>query len=282
MARAARAPLRALAVLPARIGSTRLARKVLLSETGTPLFVHTQRAVARCPAIASVVVATDSEEVRSAAIAYGVEVVLTSPEHPSGTDRVHEAASRIGADFDVIVNVQADEPEIGADDLARLVEAFADPAVDAATLCAPLVDPSEFASPTVVKVVRDARGDALYFSRAPIPCRDHARVPAAPGAPLAWRHVGVYAFRPAALALFCALPQGRLEVAESLEQLRWLESGRRMRVIEAERAPRGIDTAEDYRAFVLRQALACGPSTPDPSEREHPGSTPPLPVKRPR
>jgi len=270
MGRAARIPLRALAVLPARIGSTRLARKVLLAETGAPLFVHTQRAVTRCPAIEAVVVATDSEEVRAAAAAAGIEALLTSPEHRSGTDRVHEAAARLGAGFDVIVNVQADEPEIAAEDLTRLVQAFADPSVEAATLCAPLADPAELASPTVVKVVRDARGDALYFSRAPVPCRAHARVPAPPDEPLAWRHVGVYAYRPAALALFCSLPHGRLEVAESLEQLRWLESGRRMRVIEAARAPRGIDTAEDYRAFVQRQALARDPGDAQPSESVRP------------
>lgn len=251
-------PLRAVAVLPARIGSTRLPRKVLLAETGLPLFVHSARNAARCPAIARVLVATDSAEVAAAGRAEGVEVVLTSPDHASGTDRVQEAAAGLGERYDVVLNVQADEPDVEPDDLAALVAAFADPALTAATLATPITDASEHASPSVVKVVRDAAGRALYFSRAPIPTRSHRRTAPGRGADeagaetLGLRHVGVYAFRPEALARFCALPVGRLEALESLEQLRWLEAGETMLVVDARRAPRGIDTPDDYRAFVAR------------------------------
>ncbi len=254
--------LRALAVLPARLGSTRLPRKVLLAETGQPLVVHTARAVARATSIESVLIATDDETVATAVREFGFEAALTSPDHPSGTDRVHEAVSASEGRWDVVVNVQADEPELDPGDLDLLVHAFADPAVHVATLAAPITDPTELCSESVVKVVRDALGDALYFSRAPIPNRSHARPNAteAPEEPRALRHVGVYAFRPAALAEFCALEVGTLERSESLEQLRWLEAGRRMRVLDARRAPRGIDTEADYRAFVERVGHTTSPN----------------------
>lgn len=263
-----RASLRALAVLPARLGSTRLARKVLLDETGAPLFVHSARNVARCAEIARVVVATDSEEVRAAGAQADVEVVMTAADHPSGTDRVNEVVGAIGAGYDVVVNVQADEPEVDPEDLARLVRAFVADAVEAATLCTPIVTDAELAAPSAVKVVRDAAGNALYFSRAPIPSRAHARADA-PEQPRGLRHLGVYAFRPAALAAFCALPVSHLEATENLEQLRWLEAGRRMRVLDAAHAPRGIDTRADYDAFVERvreRGVASGAETT--TERE--------------
>ena len=265
-----RAPssLRGLAVLPARLGSVRLERKVLLDETGSPLFVHAARSVERCAAIERVVVATDSEEVRAAGEAACVETRMTSAAHPSGTDRVREAVEVLAAEgaggWDVVVNVQADEPEVDPDDLGRLVAAFADAAVEAATLAAPIEDPAELADPSVVKVARDHAGDALLFTRAPVPHRGHAR-PGAPASPLALRHVGVYAFRPAALAAFCALAVSPLEAIESLEQLRWLEAGRRMRVLDAARAPRGIDTRADYDEFVRRfRRRAPTPLAPPP------------------
>ena len=241
----------ALAILPARIGSARLPRKVLLDQTGLPLFVHTARNVARAASIERVVVATDSEEVVAAATAAGIEGLMTSPTHPSGTDRVHEALGLVEGEWRVVVNVQADEPELDPRDLDELVASFADPEVEIATLACPILEAAELERSSVVKVVRDARGDALYFSRAPIPDRHHARA-GAPETPPGLRHVGVYAFRPASLARFCALPVGTLEATESLEQLRWLEAGGRMRVLDARCAPPGIDTEDDYREFVAR------------------------------
>jgi 3-deoxy-manno-octulosonate cytidylyltransferase (CMP-KDO synthetase) len=257
--------LRALAIVPARLGSRRLPRKMLLDATGTCLFEHTARNVLGSRAIARVVVATDAEEILERARSAGLEALLTRADHESGTDRAHEALERIGAQgWDVVVNVQGDEPELDPADLDRLVAAFGAAEVEAATLAGPLA-PADHDRPQVVKVVRAASGDALYFSRAPIPYRPtaagsaaYARADAGSWAQLARRHIGVYAFRPAALALYCGLPRGELEALENLEQLRWLESGRRMRVVEAHSVPLGIDTAEDYDAFVERMRRAAG------------------------
>jgi 3-deoxy-manno-octulosonate cytidylyltransferase (CMP-KDO synthetase) len=253
--------LRALAIVPARLASQRLPRKMLLDATGACLFEHTARNTARCRAIERVVVATDSEEILGRARAAGIEAVATRADHLSGTDRAEEALARVGTEgWDVVVNVQGDEPELDPRDLERLVAAFADRAVEAATLAGPLAE-DDAARPQVVKVVRDARGDALYFSRAAVPWRAagpaaYARAEARPWSEVARRHVGVYAFRPPALSEFCALPRGALEALENLEQLRWLEAGRRMRVVDARSVPLGIDTAEDYHAFVERTRSA--------------------------
>lgn len=248
---------RAVAIVPARLASTRLPRKMLLARTGRPLFEHTVRNVQRCAAIERVVVATDAGEILEAARSAGIEALLTGADHQSGTDRVHEACeelARRGERYEVVVNVQGDEPDVEPADLEGLVRAFADARVSIATLCSPIRDAKELASASVVKVVLDGAGDALYFSRAPIPDRSHARASAGPARPL--RHVGVYAFRPEALARFASLPPGALEVEESLEQLRWLEAGGRIRVLEASRLPRGIDTPRDYDEFTARWRAA--------------------------
>ena len=261
-------PPRAVAIVPARLGSTRLARKMLLRGTGRYLFEHTVRNAERCRALRAVWLATDSEEIERAAAEVGVRCLRTSPEHPSGTDRVEEAArllrrgGELGGD-EVIVNVQGDEPELPPGDLERLVGAFADPAVEVATLWAPIQTVEELEAAHAVKVVCDPRGRALYFSRAPIPSRAHpgARASAQDGGePLGRRHVGVYAFRPAALERFCALEPTPLERAESLEQLRWLESGGRIHCLPVTRPTCGIDTEEDYRSFAGRLAAAGRPT----------------------
>ncbi len=244
--------LSAVAIIPARLGSTRLPRKMLLRETGSYLFEHTARNVAGCTGIGRVVVATDSDEIVAAGEACGVEVLATSPEHRSGTDRIFEAWCKLkaagGSTVDVIINVQGDEPDLAAEDLERLVRAFEDPEVELASLWAPIEKKEDLLSPHVVKVVLDEKGDALYFSRSPLPNSTHARPET--GTEPARRHLGVYAFRPAALERFCDLPPGKLEQVENLEQLRWLEAGGRLRVLRASHRPFGIDTAEDYQQFV--------------------------------
>ncbi len=256
------ARLRALAVVPARLGSTRLPRKMLLRESGRYLFEHTVLGVRRARTLTRVVLATDSEEILTAAREIGIEAVLTASTHTSGTDRVHEAFEQLLArgegPFDVILNVQGDEPEVEGATLDPLIAAFADPAVALATLCTPLSDARAALDPSVVKVVLDAHGDALYFSRAPIPGL-------APGAresePAPFRrHIGVYAFRPAALRRFCALPRGALEARESLEQLRWLEAGLRIRVLAAAEGSVGIDTPEHYAQFLARERARIPPT----------------------
>jgi 3-deoxy-manno-octulosonate cytidylyltransferase (CMP-KDO synthetase) len=267
--------LRALAVVPARLGSTRLPRKMLLRDSGRFLFEHTVLGVRRARTIERVVLATDSEEILAAARSVGIEALLTADTHASGTDRVCAAFETLVATgqgpFDVVLNVQGDEPEIRGEVLDPLVSAFADAEVELATLCTPLPDARAALDPAVVKVVLDRRGDALYFSRAPIPA---APVPTpAPqareaDAPPYQRHIGVYAFRPAALRRFCGLERGKLEVRESLEQLRWLEAGARIRVLVAAEGSVGIDTSEQYAQFLARERARVAAS-PLPPARSH-------------
>ena len=244
--------MKAAAILPARLNSTRLARKMLLAETGRTLIEHSARNAMASGLFARVVVATDSPQIQETLDAAGIENVITRADHVSGTDRVLEAAERLDLlGFDVLVNVQGDEPELSRADLTSLVTCFHDPGVQIATLCGAFASAAELASPQIVKVIRDARLDALYFSRAAIPCAVHAREGADPLSN-SRRHVGVYAFRPRALQRFCQLPVGTLERIENLEQLRWLEAGEKLRVIDAEQLSLGIDTRPEYDAFVAR------------------------------
>jgi len=248
-------PPTALAIVPARLDSSRLPRKMMLRESGRYLFQHTIQNLLGCARIQRAVLATDSEEILRAAREVGVEALLTSTQHQSGTDRIHEALGQLTArgegPWDVIVNVQGDEPEVPTKDLDRLVDSFGEQRVDLASMFVPTSDEAADRNPNVVKVVLDGRGDALYFSRSPLPSTE--RCDPLQTLPEQKRHVGVYAFRPRALTDFCHLPQGQLERIERLEQLRWLEDGRRIRMIEASRSPAGIDTREDYDSFVERQ-----------------------------
>ncbi|MBI1380696.1 MAG: 3-deoxy-manno-octulosonate cytidylyltransferase [Planctomycetaceae bacterium] len=246
---------RSLAVVPARLGSTRLPRKMLLSDSGAPLVVETARNALASGVFTRLVIAADSKEVLEAARQHGLEALATDPSHPSGTDRVREAVDRLALDdVDVVVNVQGDEPELAPSDLVDLVAVFADLDVEIASLWCPL-PAAEVADPSAVKVVLDQNGDALYFSRSPIPAlgHGHSDVPVPGGDGSTWkRHVGVYAYRPAALRRFCALPPGQLEVLERLEQLRWLEQRGSIRMVRAAHPTSGIDTASDYAAYVER------------------------------
>ena len=230
---------------------------MLLRETGQYLFEHTVLNLQAAAVVDHVLLATDSDEIIQAAAGCGIDAVMTDEAHKSGTDRVHEAyghlQSKTRQQYDVILNVQGDEPELSPSDLRRLIDAFQDPAVEFASLWVPIQDRSEAESPNAVKVVLDEHGDALYFSRACIPNGVHQRD--SDEQAIAYkRHIGVYAFRPTSLKRFCALAPGTLERIENLEQLRWLESGERLRVLQATKAPRGIDTLEDYLAFVERQS----------------------------
>jgi 3-deoxy-manno-octulosonate cytidylyltransferase (CMP-KDO synthetase) len=239
---------RAAVIIPARWGASRFPGKPLADLCGTPLIAHVVRRALRAGGVAEVVVATDDERIAAAARQAGGRAVLTGPA-ATGTDRVAAAARTLTPPPDVVVNLQGDEPLIEPGAIEALLAAMADPAVEMATLARPL-DAGELERPHVVKVVVDARGDALYFSRAPIP---HRR--AGGPSPLARAHVGMYAFTQAFLERFAALPPGRLEAEESLEQLRALEHGHRIRVVDARYRGFGIDTPEDLaraRALVAR------------------------------
>lgn len=219
-----------LAVIPARFESHRLPGKPLADIAGKPMVQHVYER-ASASAVDRVVVATDDVRIRDAVSAFGGEAVMTRSDHVSGTDRVHEAAGRaLAGPGDIIVNVQGDEPLLDPTLVDRLVEAVRDGA-DVATAATPVADAAD---PNVVKVVCDASGHALYFSREPIP---H-------GGPYL-QHLGVYAFRRDALERFVTTSPGRLERIERLEQLRVLESGGRIRVVLVDRAHPSVDTPAD-------------------------------------
>ncbi len=226
------------AVIPARYDSTRLPGKALASIGGTPMIQHVYERTRRARGVARTLVATDDGRIADAVRAFGGEVAMTGA-HPTGTDRVAAVAADL--DADVIVDVQGDWPCVDPDALAACVAAFADPAVEMASLMTPLRDADEWRSPHVVKVVTDADDFALYFSRSPIPYWRGARAAAA----LGYRHLGLYAWRRATLLALAAAPRSRLECAEELEQLRALERGIRIKMVFVDSAGPEVDTAED-------------------------------------
>jgi 3-deoxy-manno-octulosonate cytidylyltransferase (CMP-KDO synthetase) len=229
--------LRIAAVIPARLGSTRMARKVLLPIAGRPMVEWVWRAASASGLMDPVVVATDADEVAEACRARAIPVVMTSPNCPSGSDRVREVAGQI--DADIYVNIQGDEPTLTPDFFPPLLDLFRRPGVEVSTL-AVRCPPQEFANPNAVKVVTTVDGRALYFSRATIPFdRDGI------GFAGYRKHLGIYAYRKAALERFAALPPSPLEKLERLEQLRLLENGISIYVADAPRDTIGVDTEED-------------------------------------
>lgn len=237
-------------LIPARYASSRLPGKPLADLGGKPMVVRVAER-ARASGAVRVVIATDDLRIEAAAHAHGVDAIMTRDDHASGTDRLAEAATRLAlADDDIVVNVQGDEPLLEPA-LTRRVAATLAASGDAAiaTACHPIADVDEAFNPNVVKVVLDARGNALYFSRAPIPWA-RAAFPAKPpslprGLPI-YRHYGIYAYRVAFLRAFPALPVAPIETFEALEQLRALWHGYRIVVDIAKGAPApGIDTPED-------------------------------------
>jgi 3-deoxy-manno-octulosonate cytidylyltransferase (CMP-KDO synthetase) len=229
---------RALGVIPARLASSRLPRKVLREIAGRPLLAWVVDAARACPQLDAVIVATDAEEVAELCRRRDWPCELTSPDLPSGTDRVHAVAQLHNAD--IYVNIQGDEPLLRPDHIAALLKPFVRSHVDVTTLKV-LCTPENVANPNAVKVVTAADGRALYFSRATIP---YHRDPIDP-VPQYWKHIGLYAFRRAALNLFPALPPSSLERTERLEQLRMLENGLSLYVEPTEFDTIGVDTEAD-------------------------------------
>ncbi len=236
-------------VIPARAASTRLPGKMLRDLGGEPLVVRTWRQASKATSLDRLIVATDDEAIRRAVEAAGGEAVMTRPDHPSGTDRIFEAVQGLdetvqGLDT-IVINIQGDEPFIDPALIDRLAAAVAQPGWDMATAAVPIGLAEDLLAPSVVKVVADAAGRALYFSRSPIPhVRDGGPGPVAG---LHWRHLGIYAYRFGALARFVAALPSPAEEAEKLEQLRALHLGLAIRVLETESASPGIDTEEDLR-----------------------------------
>jgi 3-deoxy-manno-octulosonate cytidylyltransferase (CMP-KDO synthetase) len=227
------------AVIPARLASTRLPRKPLREIAGKSMIARVYEAVSAAKLVSETIVATDAREVVEHCEKLGIPARMTSPEHHSGTDRVYEIAGSM--DADVYINVQGDEPLTRAEHLDSLIRLMQKPGVEVGTLkiaCAA----SDVANPNVVKVVCDAGGRSLYFSRSPIPFdRDHG------GDIRYFKHLGLYAYRKRALESFCSWPESSLERAERLEQLRFLENGVAIHVAETFFDTVGVDTEEDLR-----------------------------------
>ena len=240
-------------VIPARLASTRLPRKLLLCETGKPLVQHTYEAAQRAVRPSGICVAADHEEIAAAVQAFGGEVRMTSPACASGTDRVAEIARNLD-EVDIFVNVQGDEPELAGRSIDLVVELLEEnPDVAMSTLATPIRSRRVLDDPACVKVVFDSRGRAMYFSRSPIPhAREWQDELLAADPPHFYLHVGLYAYRRDFLLRLANLERTPLEKLESLEQLRVLENGHQIAVGVVDEPTIGIDTPEDYRAFVSR------------------------------
>jgi len=233
-----------LVVIPARLGSTRLPRKPLADIGGKPMVIRVAERAQQSLA-QSVVVATDSPEIQAACNEYRIECLLTSPDHPTGTDRIAEVAQLLKLSADtLVVNVQGDEPLIPPELINRVAQTLADHALCAiSSVAVPITDASEITNPNVVKVVLNKAGEALYFSRAGIP---FARDPETVSNVIHLRHLGIYAYRANFLQAYARLQPAPPEQAEALEQLRALWNGYRIAVYTASEAPpAGVDTAED-------------------------------------
>jgi 3-deoxy-manno-octulosonate cytidylyltransferase (CMP-KDO synthetase) len=229
--------LRAIAVIPARLGSTRLSRKVLREIAGKPMVGHVYEAARKSPLLSDVIIATDSDEVMQVAQAHGWKAQMTSAAHRSGTDRMHEVSQRVAAD--VYVNIQGDLPSVRPEHIEALLRPMQRPEVMVSTVKVSC-RPEEIANPNAVKVVTDKNGRALYFSRSTVPYDRDQR-----GGIRYFKHLGIYAYRQPALDRFCALPESKLEAAERLEQLRLLENGIDIYVEETPFNTVEVDTEED-------------------------------------
>ena len=233
-------------VIPARLASQRLSNKVLLDLHGKPMIQRVYEQAKQAQRIRKVYVATDSTEVQTACRAFTDHIIMTRADHPSGTDRLAEAVGSL--DTPAIINVQGDEPFINPRLIDRLAEQLADPAVPMATAAFRIRSVGDFIDPALVKVVQDEQHRALYFSRSPVPFPRHLRLSELETLPddvRAYGHLGIYGYQKHFLLRYAAWPPTYLEQTERLEQLRVLENGYAIRVIEADRPSLGIDTPED-------------------------------------
>jgi len=242
-------------IIPARLASTRLPRKLLLAETGKPLIQHTYESAQRAQRPNGICVATDHEEILCAVRAFGGRAEMTDPNAASGTDRVAEVARRM-PDVDIIVNVQGDEPEIAGSSIDLAIDLLqSHPEAVMSTLATPIRSRRQLEDPACVKVVLDCQGRALYFSRSPIPrAREWSDDLLTASPPHFYQHVGLYAYRREFLLQLAAMPPSSLEQTEKLEQLRVLQAGYSILVGVVDEPTFGIDTPEDYAAFVRKYA----------------------------
>ena len=250
--------MRTAIVIPARYASTRLPAKALLRETGKYLIQHVYEQAVRVRDVQAVVVATDDERIKSAVESFGGRAVMTRPDHPSGTDRVAEVARSL--DVDIVINLQGDEPLIDPASLELLARLLTEsPAAEMATLAIPIRSEEVYRNPNCVKVVCGADGRALYFSRSPIPFVRDGQPNFAAEPAMFLHHLGLYAYRRAAMLAFPSLAPHALEQLEKLEQLRALGHGWTIRVGVVAHAGRGVDTPADYESFVAEYHARHGP-----------------------
>lgn len=241
-----------LAIIPARYASTRFPGKPLADLAGKPVIQRVYEQVAGV--FDEAVVATDDQRIFDAVEAFGGKVVMTSTEHNSGTDRCYEAYRKVGGEFDVVVNIQGDEPFIHLSQLETIKQCFANEQTDIATLVKPFVEADGIEAlfnPNSPKVVVNTKMQALYFSRSVIPYLRGVDQSEWLKKHVFYKHIGLYAYRTSVLREITSLPQSELEKAESLEQLRWLENGYRIQVGTTERETIGIDTPEDLEKAVV-------------------------------
>ena len=236
--------MRVIGVIPSRWGSTRLPGKSLLPICGKPLVQHVVERAQACASLDAVLVATDDDRIRDAVQSFGGRVVMTRSDHPSGTDRIAEAIT--GLEADLVVNLQGDEPLLDPALVDCLVQRMQNETWDMGTAAAALLDENALQDPSVVKVVTDARQQALFFSRSVIPYNRDGRVKLrVAGRPVYWRHIGLYAYRREFLMRLVAEPPCLLEQMEKMEQLRALHIGCRMLVLETKEMSVGVDTPAD-------------------------------------
>jgi 3-deoxy-manno-octulosonate cytidylyltransferase (CMP-KDO synthetase) len=241
--------MKIVAIIPARYGSTRFPGKALADLGGKPMIQHVYERTCQASLVSRTIVATDDNRIADAIRLIGGEAVMTSPDHETGTDRLAEVAKNL--DADLIVNVQGDEPLINPATIDQAIEPFLNaPALQMGTLKTRVRCLHDFLSPNVVKVVTDNTGNALYFSRSPLPffrdkCHDLKDEAFASGRLLCFKHIGLYVYRKEFLIQYAAMPQTFLELSEKLEQLRAIENGIRIRVVETEFESLGVDTPDD-------------------------------------
>lgn len=251
-----------LGIIPSRYASTRFPGKPLSSIAGKPMIQHVYENASQSQYLDKVVVATDSRQIHATVLSFGGESVLSQSQHNTGTDRVAEAAGQY-PDFDIVINIQGDEPLLPAKLLDRTIEPLIfNDNIQVVTLIKRITDFADIKSPDVVKVVKDNGGFALYFSRSPIP---HLRYEQEQ--PLYYQHIGIYAFQRDFLLKFTSLPSTPLERAESLEQLRILQHGYRIFTIESFIEVKGVDTPED--AVEVEKIILQKQSKDEPANRDN-------------
>lgn len=246
--------MKSIAIIPARYGSTRFPGKPLAELAGKPILQHVYERVRQAACISEVYIATDDQRIEDRAHAFGAEVVMTDPAHHSGTDRCAEVADGLPGDY-IVVNIQGDEPFIDPRQIDQVSSLLCDQdAVGISTLARRLTDVDAIANPNIVKVVMNAAGRALYFSRSPIPFLREVPREQWVGQGVFFKHLGIYGFRRQVLLDIAHLPPGRYEQLERLEQLRWLEAGYAIQVGETDQETLGIDTPQDLERAIRKIA----------------------------